>query len=540
MLVGEKGIDLLGKIFENKHQILKDAYNEQLNQLKQASSSSSLSGKHQNRRIGLSFRSTQENDIEKKLKKEEKQLRQQQQGTRETQYNVGGFISSSSNSHPSHQKKELPKWLEHVGSILQRPNDPSTRRAVILKIFSEELPQANVESLPEETKRIVRDGYEEYHIPPVIPENDGFKLLPITVFDAWAQPAFKGYSHLNKVQSKVFYRAYHTNENLLICAPTGCGKTLTALTAILREIGQHYQDGVLRKEEFKIIYIAPMKALAQEMVTNFSQRLQPLGLQVRELTGDMQLTKKEIQATQMIITTPEKWDVITRKAGDQQLAQLVKLLIIDEVHLLAEDRGPVVESIVARTLRQIESSQSMIRIVGLSATLPNYLDVATFLRVNPQQGLFYFDNSYRPVPLSQQYIGVTETNKQRQKQMYNEICYQKVVESLTQGNQVMVFVHSRKETATTAFDFLSMAQEQNDQNAMKLFQAGSTATTTDRWSRKEIESSRNYQLKDLLPHGFAIHHAGMIRSDRTLVEKLFTKGHVKVLFCTATLAWGMK
>jgi replicative superfamily II helicase len=58
----------------------------------------------------------------------------------------------------------------------------------------------------------------------------------------------------------------------------------------------------------------------------------------------------------------------------------VKLLIIDEVHLLHEDRGAVIESIIARTLRQVESSQSLIRIVGLSATLPNYVDVAAFLR----------------------------------------------------------------------------------------------------------------------------------------------------------------
>ena len=58
----------------------------------------------------------------------------------------------------------------------------------------------------------------------------------------------------------------------------------------------------------------------------------------------------------------------------------LKLLIIDEVHLLNEERGAVIETIVARTLRQVESSQSVIRIVGLSATLPNYVDVADFLR----------------------------------------------------------------------------------------------------------------------------------------------------------------
>ena len=58
-----------------------------------------------------------------------------------------------------------------------------------------------------------------------------------------------------------------------------------------------------------------MKALAAEMARNFGKRLEPLGLSVRELTGDMHLTKPEIMATSMIITTPEKWDVTTRKPG---------------------------------------------------------------------------------------------------------------------------------------------------------------------------------------------------------------------------------
>ena len=111
----------------------------------------------------------------------------------------------------------------------------------------------------------------------------------------------------------------------------------------------------------------------------------------------MQLTKAEIAETQIIVTTPEKWDVVTRKpTGEGELAtvctppfavvlllkslQKVKLLIIDEVHLLNDERGAVIETIVARTIRQVESTQSMIRIVGLSATLPNYIDVADFLQ----------------------------------------------------------------------------------------------------------------------------------------------------------------
>lgn len=58
-----------------------------------------------------------------------------------------------------------------------------------------------------------------------------------------------------------------------------------------------------------------------------------VGLKVGELTGDMQLSKKELAETQMIVTTPEKWDVITRKGGDVSVAATVRLLIIDEVGL---------------------------------------------------------------------------------------------------------------------------------------------------------------------------------------------------------------
>ena len=102
----------------------------------------------------------------------------------------------------------------------------------------------------------------------------------------------------------------------------------------------------------------------------------------------MQLSRQEIADTQIIVTTPEKWDVVTRKpTGEGELAsvslflsqsrvrrsrtradvvsvllfeieQRVKLLIIDEVHLLNEERGAVIETIVARTLRQVNLTRS--------------------------------------------------------------------------------------------------------------------------------------------------------------------------------------
>ncbi|XP_039288255.1 activating signal cointegrator 1 complex subunit 3 isoform X1 [Nilaparvata lugens] len=347
--------------------------------------------------------------------------------------------------------------------------------------------------------------------------------------------AFKGVQKLNRIQSVVFDAAYHTNENLLICAPTGAGKTNVALLTIVHTLRQNIEEGVIQKDKFKIVYVAPMKALAAEMASNFSRKLTALGVNVRELTGDMQLTKTEILQTQMLVTTPEKWDVVTRKgSGDIALTSLVKLLIIDEVHLLHGDRGPVVEALVARTLRQVESSQSMIRIVGLSATLPNYLDVARFLRVNPHVGLFFFDSRFRPVPLEQTFIGIKPTKPLAQMMEMDNVCYEKLQEMVVKGHQVMVFVHARNATSRTANVLREMAQQKGHLHMFQPEEGGQAGL-----ARRALAKARSKQLSELFQAGFSIHHAGLARSDRTLVEKYFGEGLIKVLVCTSTLAWGV-
>ncbi|GAX76248.1 hypothetical protein CEUSTIGMA_g3692.t1 [Chlamydomonas eustigma] len=390
--------------------------------------------------------------------------------------------------------------------------------------------------LPKGTSRKTFKGYEEVHVPPAksLPPATEGELVKISELEDWAQLPFKGYKTLNRIQSRIFNTAYNSNENILVCAPTGAGKTNIAMITVLREVSQNIRHGVIQKADFKIVYVAPMKALAAEVTANFSKRLEPLGLVVRELTGDMQLTKKELAETQMIVTTPEKWDVITRKGGDVAIASLVKLLIIDEVHLLNDDRGAVIESLVARTLRQVEASQSMIRIVGLSATLPNYEDVANFLHVSLSSGLFHFDASYRPVPLEMQFIGVSVNNFMARNNMMAEICYGKLSDSLKKGNQVMVFVHSRKDTGKTARQLAEIAAKEGDG---ALFDA----REHERYMlySKEVKKSRNREVSELFDHGFGIHHAGMLRADRTLTERMFAEGLIKVLVCTATLAWGV-
>ncbi|EPS38856.1 hypothetical protein H072_7384 [Dactylellina haptotyla CBS 200.50] len=388
------------------------------------------------------------------------------------------------------------------------------------------------------TKRLFK-GYEEYHIPVPKKKGDvaGEELVNVSSMPEWAQHPFisSKSTKLNRIQTKCYPTAFGSDENMLICAPTGSGKTNVAMLAMLHEIGKNIdpKTGQVRLDDFKIIYIAPLKALVQEQVGNFGKRLEHYGIKVAELTGDRQLTKAQIADTQIIVTTPEKWDVITRKATDTSYTNLVRLIIIDEIHLLHDERGPVLESIVSRTIRKQEQTLEPVRIIGLSATLPNYLDVAAFLRVDTVSGLFHFDGSYRPCPLKQEFVGVTEKKPHKQLQVMNEVTYSKVMEQVTQ-NQMLIFVHSRADTAKTGKYIRDKAIEMGTIGDIIRSDEASREIL-----REEAEAVQNADLKDLMPYGIGIHHAGMTRADRGSVEDLFNDGAIRVLVCTATLAWGV-
>ncbi|CAA7057085.1 unnamed protein product [Microthlaspi erraticum] len=382
--------------------------------------------------------------------------------------------------------------------------------------------------LPEKSFRIPGKDFVEFHVPWVSKKVDSNeKLVEVTDMPVWAQPAFKGMQKLNRVQSKVYETALFKAENILLCAPTGAGKTNVAVLTMLRQLEMN------KNQDYKIVYIAPMKALVVEVVDNLSKRLKDYGVTVKELSGDQSLTRHEIEETQIIVTTPEKWDIITRKSGDRTYTQLVRLIIFDEIHLLHDNRGPVLESIVARTLRQIETTKEHIRLVGLSATVPNHEDVALFLRVDLKSGLFKFGNSYRPVPLAQQYIGVTVKKPLQRFQLMNDICYQKVLAGAGK-HQVLIFVHSRNETVKTARAIRDTAMA-NDTLSRFLKEDGQAREIL----KSQSELVKSSDLKSLLPYGFAIHHAGLTRSDRQIVEDQFRLGYVQVLVSTATLAWGV-
>ncbi|XP_064505958.1 activating signal cointegrator 1 complex subunit 3 [Pseudopipra pipra] len=547
-LLGPEGFELIEKLLQNRSLILERSLtcpNDNRFQALQEQCKKFI-GENAKPNYGcqVTIQSEQEKLLMKQYRREEKRnARKEKQAGEDGE--VSGEGQMSFDPKELRMQRELALLNARSMPVLGRQREMSFEKIHYPHVYDSRAEAMKTSAfiggakvfLPESVQRENNKMYEEVKIPHSEPMPIGIeeKIVYIKDLDEIGQLAFKGMKRLNRIQSIVFETAYNTNENMLICAPTGAGKTNIAMLTILHEIRQHVQHGVIKKDEFKIVYVAPMKALAAEMTNYFSKRLEPLGITVKELTGDMQLSKGEILRTQMLVTTPEKWDVVTRKSvGDVALSQLVKLLILDEVHLLHEDRGPVLESIVARTLRQVESTQSMIRILGLSATLPNYLDVATFLHVNPCIGLFYFDGRFRPVPLGQTFIGIKTTNKVQQLNHMDEVCYENVLKQIMAGHQVMVFVHARNATVRTAMGLREKAKN-NGHICHFLSPRGSEYGQAE----KQVQRSRNKQLRELFPDGFSIHHAGMLRQDRSLVENLFSNGHIKVLVCTATLAWGV-
>ena len=159
---------------------------------------------------------------------------------------------------------------------------------------------------------------------------------------------------------------------------------------------------VLKDERFKVVYQAPTKSLCAERFRDWNTKFSSLNLKCAELTGDTDYTQlRSVQNSQILITTPEKWDSMTRKWKDHmRLMQLVKLFLIDEVHILKESRGATLEAVVSR----MKNIGSNVRFVALSATVPNSEDIATWLGKDATNQHVpahreHFGEDFRPVKL---------------------------------------------------------------------------------------------------------------------------------------------
>ncbi|OJD40841.1 dead deah box dna helicase [Diplodia corticola] len=328
----------------------------------------------------------------------------------------------------------------------------------------------------------------------------------------------------NAVQSKCFMDVYGTNNNFVVCAPTGSGKTVIFELAILRLISGHASGS------FKAVYQAPTKALCCERQRDWEKKFKSLDLKVKELTGDTTNEQlHDVQTADLIVTTPEKWDSMTRRWKDhERLVQMVKLFLIDEVHILKEDRGATLEAVVSR----MKSVGTDVRFVALSATVPNFEDIATWLGKNSTNQDIparkeRFGEEFRPVQLQKHVLGFGGNNP-------SEFAFDKVLTTklpgviarYSQKKPIMVFCFTRKSCEETAS---SLARWWNESEPRQRF-----------WEQpRRLPVFEETALRDCAISGVAFHHAGLSLSDKQAIEKAYLAGELNVICCTSTLAVGV-
>jgi len=388
------------------------------------------------------------------------------------------------------------------------------------------------------------------------------KLIPVShVFHPPISQFFQQKFHsFNHMQSELAPILNESQENVVVSAPTGAGKTCIfeiamgrLLVTALEERRRGVQKGGSISRDQKIVYIAPSKALCDERYEDWSQRLNALklGIVCSLVTGDSlsENTFQSVASSHLILTTPEKWDSITRKWTDHVfLLGSIKLLLMDEVHLLGDgSRGACLEALVCRmkaveraaskasTRHQLEGTGTnnignhehkpfvKIRIVAVSATLPNINDIASFLDA-PKS--YAFDSSFRPVPLTTKVIGMGYVGKN---QFLFDKSLNKHVPTLmrqeSNHKSVIIFCHSKKETEILALDISKYHYHRN----LDFNQLVKISNTTSVMS-----------LSNCIKKGVAFHHAGLSPEDRKIVEQNFSKGSIRTLCATSTLAMGGK
>jgi ATP-dependent DNA helicase HFM1/MER3 len=357
------------------------------------------------------------------------------------------------------------------------------------------------------------------HAPPIC---QGIRLVPISALPDRLRTVFP-YPTFNAVQSKCFDTIFRSDDNFVLASPTGSGKTVILELAICRAVATNATG------QYKIVYQAPTKALCSERQRDWATKFGKVGLTCAELTGDSDATDvRNVQSANIIITTPEKWDSITRKWKDhEKLMRLIKVFLIDEVHILKEDRGAVLEAVVSR----MKSIGTDVRFVALSATIPNFHDIATWLGKNSSQPHMpapnaNFGEEFRPVKLQKHVRGYTSVS--------NDFGFEKVLDGklsdiitkYSEGKPIMIFCATRTSCVNTA----------------RLI--ANWWTSRPGCDRKWNGPTRqlpllNKDLRETAVSGVAFHHAGLDMDDRAQVEKGFLSLDINVICCTSTLAVGV-
>lgn len=331
----------------------------------------------------------------------------------------------------------------------------------------------------------------------------------------------------------------HINKgkSVVVCAPTGAGKTVIAEHAIHKAL----------EEGHRVFYTTPLKALSNQKFNDFSNKygINNVGL----LTGDTSINRD----SQIVIMTTEVFRNMlygTNLGSVADNLKNVKYVILDEVHYMNdEQRGTVWEE-------SIIYCPTTVQIVALSATVANAEQLTDWINtVHSRTEIVNTD--FRPVPLRFYYFDSSQPNTilpllTPSGQLNSKIrpekreFHRRGAQKKPQRNIVKDVVRNLHEKSMLPAIYFTFSRKKCDEQMEKC----STLVLVTPQEQKQIKEivdeylidnpylAKNKHIEYVL-NGVASHHAGLLPGWKVLIEKLFQKGLIKVVFATETLAAGI-
>lgn len=324
-------------------------------------------------------------------------------------------------------------------------------------------------------------------------------------------------------------------KSVVVCAPTGAGKTCIAEHAIHRAL----EDGT------KVIYTTPLKALSNQKFSDFGRKYgeDKVGL----LTGDTSINRD----AQIVVMTTEVFRNMLYGTNLGELAKNlknVKYAVLDEVHYMNdEERGTVWEE-------SIIYCPTDIQIIALSATVANAQQLCDWINtVHSDTKCVYTD--FRPVPLRFFYYDSSrpfdllplltpdgKLNSKIRPERRDKNSRAKAKQRNT-AKDVISVLHKKDMLPAIYFTFSRKKCDEQMEKCCYLDlitkeEAKEIQKIVEEYLKENPYLEHNKHL-DYIYHGVASHHAGLLPGWKVLVEKLFQKGLIKVVFATETLAAGI-